>query len=237
MCWGFCWNINYDPWLSEEKCQALAMSEFYGMWNNYSLKKPTTLFECRIIKWEPAASTTGLGPAGISWRSATRGLPAWQLLAAFVFVFPKIPGFEKISQIQLWGAKKHSDFFSLSLLPRSSRLRKWLCKFSLKSGCSVCLANKPECFTLNNWAALYPRGPGCCQWAQGSEDARSLTRKVLPMRNPGPTSAPGLSSSCSQKCKERDMEKWQRCSSWCSQSEQQEIPWQNLSFFCVKFAL
>lgn len=101
----------------------------------------------------------------------------------------------------------------------------------------LCVPNKPECFTLNNWAALYPRGPGCCQWAQGSEDARSPTRKVLPMRNPGPTSVPGLSSSCSQRCKERDMEKWQRCSSWCSQSEQQEIPWQNLSFFCVKFAL
>lgn len=77
----------------QRKCQALVMFEFSGMWNNYSLKKPTTLFEYRIIKWEqgwePAASTTGLGPAGISWRSATRGLPAWQLLLASLLYYLK----------------------------------------------------------------------------------------------------------------------------------------------------
>lgn len=203
--------------------------------------------ECGIItalKSLPHVLITGLSN-GNRVESQLPAQLAWDLLAS-----PDgVP--QEASQPDSFLLASFLYFLKSQTLKRSHKLsREWLRNILISFPCRCCrdLPNSANgcadstvlklwvLYLCANKSVFYPctaghtlqvsRGPGCChcQWTQGSEDAHSLT-KMLPMRNPGPTSAVGApqphiwAAVFSRSAKKRTWKKWQSCRSWHSQSE------------------
>lgn len=135
---------------------------------------------------------------GTHWHLLTRGLPAWQLLGGFIFAFPKIPDFEKISQVEQWGAKKHFDFFSLLLLLRPSWIQKMFMQVLLKLWLfylRTWLTNQ-RVLPLKSWAHI-TGAQRTWEWAQGSEG--SAHEESCSYFSCGSPSATCLSSNLQRK--------------------------------------